>query len=87
MAWFGFIQQFTSWLPLLENDPNRVNNSGKEEEKCQNQIDDHIHIARLLLEEHGQRWDKNGEDNEKELLIVQSHLEVVIWCLCFTKKL
>jgi len=76
MAWLGFVVVGIS--ALLHNDPNCMDDSGEEEEECQNQIDDDIHIARLLLEEHGEGRDENGEDDEKQLLIVQSHLDVQV---------
>lgn len=77
--------RFTHLSLLLENDPNRMNNSGEEEEQCENEVYNDVHVARLLFQEDGQRWDEDCQDDEKKLLIIQRH-RVSLVCLVNGEK-
>jgi len=50
---------------LLENDPECMNNSRYPEKEAENEIDEYIHIARILLKKNGKWWDENGQNEEK----------------------
>jgi len=71
---------------LFENDPNCMNNSRDPEEKGENEIDNDIHVARLLLQEHCKWWDENGEDNQEQLFIVQGHRQLGVIFECGLQK-
>lgn len=53
-----------------------MDEAGDEEEEGQDEIDNNIHVTRVLLQEDGQWGDENSQDDQKELLIICHYFAV-----------
>jgi len=53
-----------------------MDESGEEEDKCEDKVDDDIRVASVLLQEHRERRDEDCQNDQKELLIVRHYFVV-----------
>lgn len=50
-----------------------MDKAGDEEKEREDEVDDDVHVTGVLLEEDGQRGDEDGQNDQKELLVIRHY--------------